>query len=95
VLRACNAQTEMLKRSVWPAIVKKPLQPADDFGRDSFMSRAGDMHRLVALRVPMTNEQAEFDGLVLSPTKLLNDSINDKQLALAFNRRRASQRSKV
>lgn len=54
------------------------------FGWPLFLPLAsGDLHHLVALRVPMTNEQAEFDGLVLSLTKILNDSINDKQLVAA------------
>lgn len=54
------------------------------FGWPLFLPLApGDVHHLVALRVPMTNEQAEFDGLVLSLTKILNDSINDKQLVSA------------
>lgn len=43
---------------------------------------AGDRHHLVALRVPMTDEQAEFDMLVLSLTKLLIDSINEEQLVV-------------
>lgn len=58
-------QAEWQARFGWPLFL--PLLPAD-------------RHHFVALRVPMTNEQAEFDGLVLSLTKILNDSINDKQL---------------
>jgi hypothetical protein len=58
-------QTEWLARFGWPLFL--PLLPAD-------------RHHFVALRIPMTNEQSEFDGLVLSLTKILNDSINEKQL---------------
>jgi hypothetical protein len=42
--------------------------------------REGDLHHLSALRVPANNEQREFDELTLSLTKLLIDSINEKEL---------------
>lgn len=58
-------QAEWEARFGWPLFL--PLVPAD-------------RHHFVALRVPMTDEQAEFDGLVLSLTKILNDSINNQQL---------------
>lgn len=42
--------------------------------------KQGDEHHLRVLRVPMTNDHAEFDSLVLSLTKLLVDSINEEAL---------------
>lgn len=42
--------------------------------------REGDLHHLSGLRVPANNEQREFDELTLSLTKLLIDSINEKEL---------------
>jgi hypothetical protein len=40
----------------------------------------GDAHHLQTLHVPATEEQKEFDGLVQSLTKLLIDSLNEKEL---------------
>jgi len=40
----------------------------------------GDVHHLAAIRIPATNEQNAFDELVLSLTKLLIDSLNEKEL---------------
>jgi hypothetical protein len=40
-----------------------------------------DSHLYTALRVPLTDDQAEFDAQVLALTKVLVDSINEKQLA--------------
>lgn len=40
----------------------------------------GDEHHFTSLRVPSTDEHREFDELVLSLTKLLIDSLNQKQL---------------
>ena len=39
-----------------------------------------DEHHLKGLRVPSTNEQSDFDNLVLSLTKILIDSLNQKEL---------------
>ena len=39
-----------------------------------------DSHHLQTLRIPSTEEQREFDELVLSLTKVLIDSINEKKL---------------
>ena len=39
-----------------------------------------DEHHLKRLRVPSTNEQSDFDDLVLSLTKILIDSLNQKEL---------------
>lgn len=39
-----------------------------------------DSHHLQALRIPSTEEQCEFDELVLSLTKILVDSIHEKKL---------------
>ena len=49
----------------WPLLV--PLSPDDS-------------HHLQTLRIPSTEEQREFDELVLSLTKVLIDSINEKKL---------------
>ena len=40
----------------------------------------GDEHYFTTLRVPSTNEQKEFDELVLALTKVLIDSLNEKEL---------------
>ena len=39
-----------------------------------------DEHHLKGLRIPSTDEQGDFDGLVLSLTKILIDSLNQKEL---------------
>ena len=41
---------------------------------------AGDAHHLKSLRIPSTNEQRDFDELVLSLAKILIDSLNQEQL---------------
>ena len=41
-----------------------------------------DQHHLKGLRIPASNEQSEFDGLVLSLTKLLVDYINEKEISI-------------
>ena len=40
----------------------------------------GDEYHLNALRIPATDEQRDFDELVLSLTKILIDSLNEKEL---------------
>ena len=45
----------------------RPLDPRDE-------------HHLKRLRVPSTNEQSDFDDLVLSLTKILIDSLNEKEI---------------
>jgi len=40
-----------------------------------------DVHHLDCLRIPSTNEQRDFDDLVLGLTKVLIDSLNEKQLS--------------
>ena len=39
-----------------------------------------DAHHLQSLRIPATDEQQDFDGMVLSLTKILIDSLNEKSL---------------
>jgi len=39
-----------------------------------------DFHHLKTLRIPLTNEQKEFDEQVLSLTKIFIDSLNEKEL---------------
>jgi hypothetical protein len=41
---------------------------------------AADAHHLKSLRIPSTNEQRDFDELVLSLAKILIDSLNQEQL---------------
>lgn len=41
---------------------------------------AADAHHLKTLRIPSTNEQKEFDEMVLSLAKILIDSLNQEQL---------------
>ena len=51
------------------------------FGWDLFKPlRKEDEHCFQSLRLPLTNEQKEFDEQVLSLTKLLIDSLNEKEL---------------
>lgn len=40
-----------------------------------------DLHHLECVRIPASDEQREFDDLVLSLTKILIDSLNEKELA--------------
>lgn len=42
--------------------------------------QTADSHHLQSLRIPATDEQRDFDGLVLSLTKILIDSLNEKSL---------------
>ena len=42
--------------------------------------QTADAHHLQSLRIPATDEQRDFDGLVLSLTKILIDSLNEKSL---------------
>ncbi|MDP8162540.1 hypothetical protein QJU89_04475 [Pasteurella skyensis] len=42
--------------------------------------KQNDQHHLASLKLPLTNEQKEFDELVLSLTKILVDSLNEKFL---------------
>lgn len=39
-----------------------------------------DQHHFYGIRIPATNEQREFDELILSLTKILIDSLNEKKL---------------
>ena len=39
-----------------------------------------DAHHLQSLRIPATDEQQDFDGVVLSLVKILIDSLNEKSL---------------
>lgn len=41
---------------------------------------AGDEHHLQCVRIPATDEQRDFDDFVLGLTKILIDSLNEKQL---------------
>lgn len=40
----------------------------------------GDEYHLKSIRIPATNEQRDFDELILALTKILIDSLNEKQL---------------
>ena len=52
-------------------------------GMDLFMPLSpADVHFYTALRVPLTNDQAEFDAQVLALTKILIDSINEERLSI-------------
>lgn len=52
------------------------------FGWPLFVDLApADAHHLIALRIPLSNDQAEFDGQVQSLTIVLIDSLNEAQLA--------------
>ncbi|NLM15303.1 MAG: hypothetical protein GX218_05535 [Clostridiaceae bacterium] len=42
--------------------------------------RPEDSHHLSSIRIPATEEQSEFDELILSLAKILVDSLNEKQL---------------
>ena len=54
---------------------------AEKFGWDLFRPLAeADAHHFRTLRMPLTDDQAEFDGQVLSLTKMLIDSLNESKL---------------
>jgi hypothetical protein len=54
----------------------------EKFGWDLFLPLSkDDLHHLTALRIPINNDQAEFDAQVQSLTKLLVDSLNEAILA--------------
>ena len=63
--RYAHLQKESEKYLGWQLL--RPLDPRDE-------------HHLKRLRVPSTNEQSDFDDLVLSLTKILIDSLNQKEL---------------
>ena len=58
-------QKESEKYLGWQLV--RPLDPRDE-------------HHLRGLRIPSTDEQRDFDALVLSLTKILIDSLNQKEL---------------
>jgi hypothetical protein len=54
------------------------------FGWPFFLTLAvGDAHLLNTIRIPVTNSQSELDEQVLHLTKLLVDSLNEKEIASA------------
>ncbi len=59
----------------WPLLL--PLDPEDK-------------HHLQSMRVPATDEQGVFDNLVLGLTKILIDSLNEKQLKKLLSAEQAS-----
>ena len=63
--RYAHLQQESKKYLGWQLL--RPLDPRDE-------------HHLKRLRVPSTNEQSDFDDLVLSLTKILIDSLNEKEI---------------
>ena len=63
--RYAHLQKDSEKYLGWQLL--RPLDPRDE-------------HHFKRLRVPSTNEQSDFDDLVLSLTKILIDSLNEKEL---------------
>ena len=56
------------------------------FGWDFFRRLTGkDEYSLKILRVPLTNDQREFDEQILTLTKIFIDSLNEKELARGFS----------
>lgn len=54
----------------------------EEKGWDLFLPLSeADEHCLSTLRIPLTNEQKEFDEQVLSITKIMIDSLNEKELS--------------
>jgi hypothetical protein len=52
------------------------------FGWPLFLPlRDGDKHLLATLRIPLNDEQAEFDGQVLALAKLIIDSLNEAEIS--------------
>ena len=45
--------------------------------------REDDEHYLTGLRVPLTNEQSEFDNQVMAVTRIFVDSLNERELQKA------------
>ena len=60
-----DLQKQSEKHLGWQLL--RPLGPSDE-------------HHLKGLRIPSTDEQGDFDALVLSLTKILIDSLNQKEL---------------
>lgn len=55
------------------------------FGWPLFLPlRDDDKHLLVTLRIPLNDEQAEFDGQVLALAKLIIDSLNEAEISNAL-----------
>jgi len=50
-----------------------------------------DEYHFKTLRIPLTNEQNEFDEQVLSLTKLLIDSLNEKKLTIGLESKKGSK----
>jgi hypothetical protein len=65
----------------------------EHFGWDFFIPLSEkDAHFYTTLRVPLSNDQAEFDGQVLALTKILIDSINEKKLAAELGGSQAEEK---
>lgn len=50
-----------------------------------------DEYHFKTLRIPLTDEQNEFDEQVLSLTKLLIDSLNEKEFAIGSDSKKGSK----
>ena len=73
-------RVDLLFKSVFKTFIEEWRR---HFGWDLFMPLSPeDVHFYTALRVPLTNDQAEFDAQVLALTKIFIDSINEKRLSL-------------
>lgn len=51
-----------------------------------------DQHLFTALHIPLTNDQAEFDGQVLAITKIIIDSLNEEEIEKAIGGTKAEQK---
>ena len=65
----------------------------DKFGWKLFLSLdKSDEHYFKSLHIPLTNEQKEFDEQVLSITKILIDSLNEKELTRNLTIKKVNQK---
>ena len=72
------ARPDLAFKSFFPYFCEKWREK---FGWDLFLPLAkDDVHHLISLRIPVHNDQSEFDAQVQSLTKVLIDSLNEAEL---------------
>jgi hypothetical protein len=81
-------RADLIFKQIFPLFQKKWKE---NFGWELFIPlKPGDEHHFKALRIPLTNDQQEFDGQVGSLVKIIIDSLNEKQLAKGLDIKKPS-----
>jgi hypothetical protein len=76
-----NTNSHGATASQWENRVSRYLRISSKFGWPLLLPlAAGDSYLFSALRVPLSDEQSEFDGQVLALARILVDSLNEKAL---------------